>query len=134
MDVLSQLSYVSAKHLGDMGLKSMQERGRVQKGMAADLVVFDPATVTDNSTYEEAWKPTTGMQAVIVNGTVVVRDDEVLPVYPGKPIRFEKTEPKFEPLSADKWAEQFLGGVEIPGEVGMPHPDTHPKHFKQGKD
>jgi len=130
MDVLSQLSYVSAKHLGDMGLKSMQERGRVQKGMAADLVVFDPATVTDNSTYEEAWKPTTGMQAVIVNGTVVVRDDEVLPVFPGKPIRFEKTEPKFEPLSAEKWVEQFLGGFEIPGEVGMPHPDTHPEHFK----
>jgi len=130
MDVLSQLSYVSAKHLGDMGLKSMQERGRVQKGMAADLVVFDPATVTDNSTYEEAWKPTTGMQAVIVNGTVVVRDDKVLPVYPGKPIRFEKTEPKFEPLSAEKWVEQFLGAVEVPGEGGMPHPDTHPEHFK----
>ena len=130
MNVLSQLSYVSAKHLGDMGLKSMQERGRVQKGMAADLVVFDPATVTDNSTYEEAWKPTTGMQAVIVNGTVVVRDDEVLPVYPGQSIRFEKTEPKFEPLNAEKWVEQFLGSVEIPGEVGMPHPDTHPDHFK----
>ena len=117
MNVLSQASYVSAKHLGDMGLKGMQERGRVQKGMVADLVVFDPETVTDNSTYEEAWKPTTGMQAVIVNGTVVVRDDEVLPVYPGQPIRFEKTEPKFQPLSAEKWAEQFLGGVEIPGEA-----------------
>jgi N-acyl-D-glutamate deacylase len=130
MDVLAQLSYVSAKHLGDTGLKGMQERGRVQKGMVADLVVFDPETVTDNSTYEEAWKPTTGMQAVIVNGTVVVRDDEVLPVYPGQSIRFEKTAPKFQPLNAEKWAEQFLGGVEIPGEVGMPHPDTHPAHFK----
>jgi hypothetical protein len=70
------------------------------------------------------------MQAVIVNGTVVVRDDKVLPVYPGKPIRFEKTEPKFEPLSAEKWVEQFLGAVEVPGEGGMPHPDTHPEHFK----
>jgi len=131
MNILAQLSYVSAKHLGDTGLKGMQERGRVQRGMAADLVVFDPETVTDNSTYEEAWKPTTGMQAVIVNGTVVVRDDEVLPVYPGKPIRFEKTEPKFQPLSAEKWAAQFLGGFEIPGEGCMPHPDTHPAHFKQ---
>ncbi len=131
MNVLSQTSYVSAKHLGDMGLKSMQERGRVQKGMVADLVVFNPETVTDNSTYEEAWKPTTGMLAVIVNGTVVVRDDEVLPVYPGQPIRFEKTQPKFQPLSPEMWAEQFLGGVEIPGEVGMPHPDTHPAHFRK---
>ena len=130
MNLLSQLSYVSAKHLGDMGLEGMQERGRVQKGMVADLVVFDPATVTDNSTYEESWKPTTGMQAVLINGTVVVRDDKVLPVYPGQPIRFEKTEPKFEALSADKWQQRFLGGLEIPGEGGMPHPDTHPEHFK----
>jgi len=130
MNVLAQASYVSAKHLGDMGLKSMQERGRLQKGMVADIVIFDPATVTDNSTYEEAWKPTTGMQAVIVNGTVVVRDDEVLPVYPGQPIRFEKTEPKFQPLSAEKWVEQFMGGFEIPGDGGTPHPDTHPEHFK----
>ena len=130
MNVLAQLSYVSAKHLGDMGLTSMQERGRMQEGMAADIVVFDPKTVTDNSTYEVAWKPTTGMQAVIVNGTVVVNEDLVLPVYPGKPIRFEKTEPKFEPISAEKWTQQFLGGFEIPGEGCVPHPDTHPEHFK----
>jgi len=132
MDVLAQASYVSAKHLGDMGLKSMQERGRVQKGMVADLVIFDPARVTDNSTYEEAWKPSTGFQAVIINGTVVLRDDKVLPVYPGQPIRFEKTRPKFEPLDPEKWAQQFMGGAEIPGEGGMPHPDTHPAHFQNG--
>ncbi len=35
------------------------------------------------------------MQAVIVDGTIVVREDRVLPVYPGLPIRFEATEPKF---------------------------------------
>ena len=56
---------------------------------AADLVVFDPATVTDNSTYEEAWKPTTGMHAVIVNGTVVVDDSKVQRVAPGVAIRKE---------------------------------------------
>jgi len=129
MAVLNQLSYVSAKHLGDMGLKSMQQRGRVQKGMVADLAVFDPKTVTDNSTYEQAWKPTTGMRAVIVNGTVVVRDDRVLPVYPGQPIRFDPTRPKFEPIDRDQWVERFMVGVEIPGEGGNPQPDTHPRHF-----
>jgi len=61
---------------------------------------------------------------------VVVRDDEGLPVYPGQSIRCEKTEPPFQPLSAEKWAAQFLGGVPIPGEVGMPHPDTHPEHCR----
>jgi N-acyl-D-glutamate deacylase len=129
MAVLNQLSYVSAKHLGDMGLESMQQRGRVQEGMVADIVVFDPETVSDNSTYEVAWKPTTGMAAVIVNGTVVVRDDEVLPVYPGQPIRFDPTEPKFKPVGPDQWGERFMVGVELPGEGCMPHPDTHPAHF-----
>jgi N-acyl-D-glutamate deacylase len=130
MDVLRQLSYVSAKHLGDMGLESMQKRGRLQEGMLADIVVFDPETVTDNSTYEVAWKPTTGMAAVIVNGTVVVRDDQVLPVYPGQPVRFDPVEPKFETVSEDQWVERFMSGVELPGEGGNPQPDTHPDHFK----
>jgi N-acyl-D-glutamate deacylase len=130
MSILNQLSYVSAKHLGDMGLKSMQQRGRMQKGMLADIVVFDPKTVTDNSTYQVAWQPTTGMAAVIVNGTVVVRDDRVLPVYPGQAVRFDPTEPKFEPVSRDQWVERFMVGVEIPGEGCLPHPDTHPERFK----
>jgi N-acyl-D-glutamate deacylase len=130
MSILNQLSYVSAKHLGDMGLKSMQQRGRMQEGMLADIVVFDPKTITDNSTYQVAWKPTTGMAAVIVNGTVVVRDDSVLPVYPGQAVRFDATEPKFEPVSRDQWVERFMVGVEIPGEGCLPHPDTHPERFK----
>jgi N-acyl-D-glutamate deacylase len=130
MATLNQLSYVSAKHLGDMGLTGMQQRGRMQQGMLADIVVFDPKTVTDNSTYEVAWKPTTGMAAVIVNGTVVVRDDRVLPVYPGQPVRFDPSEPKFEPVSRDQWDERFMVGLELPGEGCMPHPDTHPEHFK----
>jgi hypothetical protein len=66
---------------------------------------------------------------VIVNGTVVVRDDRVLPVYPGQAVRFEPTEPKFEPVDRDQWVERFMVGVELPGEGCMPHPDTHPEHF-----
>lgn len=108
MNVLSQLCYVSAKHLGDMGLESMQMRGRLQEGKVADIVVFDPAMVTDNSTYEEAWKPTTGMRAVLVSGVVTVSEDKVLPVYPGKAIRFEKSEPKFESITPEKWANKFM--------------------------
>ncbi len=52
MQLMSILSYNAAKHLGDTGLTFMQERGRIQKGMVADIVVFDPETFTDNSTYE----------------------------------------------------------------------------------
>ncbi len=89
MQIMSILSYTAAKHLGDTGLKAMQERGRMQEGMVADIVVFDPETVTDNSTYAEGLIPSTGFKAVVVNGQVGVRDDEVLGVFAGQPIRFE---------------------------------------------
>ena len=42
MQLMSILSYNAAKHLGDTGLKFMQERGRIQTGMVADIVVFRP--------------------------------------------------------------------------------------------
>ena len=63
MQLMSIMSYNAAKHLGDTGLKFMQERGRIQTGMVADIVVFDPELFTDNSTYERAlslrraWEP-----------------------------------------------------------------------------
>jgi N-acyl-D-aspartate/D-glutamate deacylase len=79
--------------------------------MVADIAVFDPATVRGNSTYEVAWKPTTGMAAVLVNGTVVVRDDRVLPVFPGQPLRFDSTGPRFETLSNEQWVDRFMVGV-----------------------
>ena len=108
MQLLSILSYNAAKHLGDTGLKAMQERGRIQTGMVADIVVFDPELVTDNSTYENATVPSTGFKAVIVNGQVTVRDDELLGVFAGQPIRFEpEAKPRFEPVSAEAWKAEF---------------------------
>jgi N-acyl-D-glutamate deacylase len=112
MQLMSILSYNAAKHLGDTGLKFMQERGRIQTGMVADIVVFDPETFTDNSTYEQGAIPSTGMRAVIVNGQVVVRDDVQLPVFPGQPIRFEpEDEPRFEPISEEAWNAEFSTGM-----------------------
>jgi N-acyl-D-glutamate deacylase len=113
-----------------MVLKSMQRRGRLQKGMFADIVVFDPKTVKDNSTLQMAWKPTTGMAAVIVNGTVVARDDRVLPLHPGKPICFDRNKPRIETSSGERWREQFMVGLELPGELCMAHPDSPPEDFK----
>ncbi|MDB4877599.1 MAG: D-aminoacylase [Gemmatimonadetes bacterium] len=55
-------------HLGD--------RGRLAPTMAADVVVFDPATVQDTATYAEPFQYPTGIAAVIVNGTVALRDGQ----------------------------------------------------------
>jgi N-acyl-D-glutamate deacylase len=112
MQLMSILSYNAAKHLGDTGLKFMQERGRIQEGKVADIVVFDPELFKDNSTYQQGAIPSTGMKAVIVNGKVTVRDDELLPVFAGQPIRFEpETKPRFEPISLESWNNTFSTGM-----------------------
>lgn len=115
MFTLAQLSYWNAKHLGDTGLKAMQERGRVQVGKIADLTLFNPKTVKANATYKsgENGLPPTGIPYVIVNGTIVVKQGNVLPVKPGQPIRFP-VEPKgrFEPVSVNKWLGEF--SINVP--------------------
>lgn len=52
----------------------LADRGRVEPGYAADLVVLDPATVTDRSTYERPRVPAEGVEHVVVNGVAVLRD------------------------------------------------------------
>jgi len=110
MQVMATFSYNHAKYLGATGLKAMQERGRMQEGMIADIAIFDPETVTDNSTYDEGWRPTTGITYVIVNGTVVVENGRVLPdVFPGQPIRFPvEAKGRFTPLAVDDWRRTYL--------------------------
>ncbi len=124
MQLVSILSYNAAKHLGETGLTFFQERGRMQNGMVADIVVFDPETFTDNSTYQQGAIPSTGMKAVIVNGQVTVRDDVLLPVFAGQPIRFEpEAKPRFEPISVESWNAEFSTGMPDDFSFGAPVPD-----------
>jgi N-acyl-D-aspartate/D-glutamate deacylase len=127
MQSLSQLSYNSAKPLGDMGLKAMQDRGRMQVGKVADITIFDPENVADTATYAKGAQPSTGIPYVLVNGTVVVSDSKVLKdVNPGQPIRFEpETTSRFEPVSVDAWNDLYMvspvefGGTEPFGRHGL---------------
>jgi len=115
MFTLAQLSYWSALHLGDSGLQDMKDRGRVQVGKIADLTLIDPDEVTDNSTMKrgEQGLPSTGLPYVIVNGTIVVKNNEVLPVKPGKPIRFPVEEKgRFKPVNISEWLENYTIPVE----------------------
>lgn len=110
MQILAASSYNPAKYLGDTGLEAMKVRGRLQKGMVADITILDPKTVRDNATYAKGTLPTTGIPYVIVNGTVVVKESEVLKeVNPGQPIRFPvEDKSRFTPLSLEKWTTKFL--------------------------
>ncbi len=78
---VAKLTSVPAARLG------LRDRGVVREGAFADLVVFDPATVADRATYETPALHPTGIDAVIVNGVVAVRDGVETGARPGRLLR-----------------------------------------------
>jgi len=66
----------------------MQKKGRLQVGMDADIVVFNPETISEEGTYEEPNHPAVGVQALVVNGELVVKAGQlIVEAAPGQPIR-----------------------------------------------
>jgi N-acyl-D-amino-acid deacylase len=65
----------------------IKDRGRVSEGLAADLVVFDPATVASRATWDEPRRTAVGVDAVLVNGELVARDGRPTSARPGRVIR-----------------------------------------------
>ena len=62
----------------------LSDRGLVKPGAFADLTVFDPATVKDESTYAEPHRYAAGIPYVVVNGAVVVDGGRMGPARPGR--------------------------------------------------
>jgi N-acyl-D-amino-acid deacylase len=65
----------------------IHDRGLLRPGMFADVVVFDPATIRQNSTYERPNQLSTGVREVFVNGVAVVRDGRHTGAKPGRIMR-----------------------------------------------
>jgi N-acyl-D-amino-acid deacylase len=65
----------------------MADRGVLKAGMWADVVVFDPQTVTDRATFENPNQLSEGMQFVLVNGVPVIEDGKATNALPGKVLR-----------------------------------------------
>ena len=87
--LLAALSSNAAVYLGDMGLQAMQERGRLQPGMIADITIFDAATITDHASYQDGLKVSSGIVHVLVNGETALRDGEIVAaVTAGQALRF----------------------------------------------
>ena len=65
----------------------LRKRGRLVAGYFADVVVFDPATVDDRSTFEQPHQFAVGVVHVIVNGVPVLIDGEHTGAMPGRVVR-----------------------------------------------
>jgi len=68
-EAVRRMTGLPARRLG------LTDRGRLAEGAWADLVLFDPQTVRDRATFEDPHQYAQGFDLVVVNGTVVVRED-----------------------------------------------------------
>ncbi|MDP9191622.1 MAG: D-aminoacylase [Acidobacteriota bacterium] len=66
---------------------NIQDRGILREGMKADIVIFDPTTIRDLSTFEDPHHFSEGISDVIVNGVPVLRDGAMTGARPGRTIR-----------------------------------------------
>ncbi len=62
----------------------IKRRGNLKPGYFADVVVFDPATIRDNATFEQPHQYATGMRDVFVNGVMVLSKGEHTGAKPGR--------------------------------------------------
>jgi N-acyl-D-amino-acid deacylase len=65
----------------------LRNRGRLRPGDFADVVVFDPATISDQATFDDPHRYATGVVHVLVNGVPVIREGEHTGALPGRVVR-----------------------------------------------
>ena len=65
----------------------LADRGRLAAGLAADVVVFDPARVADTATFESPFRYPVGINVVIVNGAVALREGQRATTGSGRALR-----------------------------------------------
>ena len=87
MDALRKMTILPAERLEKM-VPAMARKGRVQVGSDADLTLFNPERVIDRATYQAPDRYSAGVEHVLVAGTFVVRDGELVDgATPGRPLR-----------------------------------------------
>ena len=84
MDALRKMSLMPAEML-ERSTPAARQKGRLQEGADADVVVFDAGTIRDGSTFEKPMEPSVGVRYLVVGGTVVVDEGKIAPdVFPGR--------------------------------------------------
>jgi len=80
-DAIRRMTSLPARTFG------FRDRGLVREGLAADLLIFDPARIEDKATFQKPHQYTEGFDFVLVNGTPIVEDGKLNDTRPGKILR-----------------------------------------------
>ncbi len=80
-EALTRMTLLPARTFG------LKDRGRIARGYAADVVVFDPAGITDLATYASPLIPPEGILVVMVNGKIILEDGRMHNIFPGRALR-----------------------------------------------
>ena len=80
-EAVRRLTWLPAENL------RLERRGRLRPGDFADVAVFDPDEVQDHATFEEPQRYATGVEHVLVNGVLVLKDGEHTDARPGRFLR-----------------------------------------------
>lgn len=87
LEAIRKMTLLPAQRLERLA-PMFRTKGRIRVGADADIAIFDPATVTDKSTYQQPALASSGFRHVLVNGVPVVTDGAVVTdTYPGRAAR-----------------------------------------------
>jgi len=90
---IRKITLLPAQRL-ENSIPAMSRKGRLQIGMDADVTVFDPATVRERATYADPAQMSEGINYVLVNGTLVLNDGEIVEgAEPGEWLRHPRPVP-----------------------------------------
>jgi N-acyl-D-aspartate/D-glutamate deacylase len=86
MEALRKMTLMPAQML-ERSTPDAKRKGRIQEGADADIIVFDPNTISDRSTFQKPMEPSLGVHYLLVGGAVLIVEGRMASeMFPGKAV------------------------------------------------